>query len=238
MSYTILIADDEREIVELLTLYLEKEDFHVIEVHNGDSVLPVLAQKKVDLVILDIMMPGKDGFQLIKEIRQAYNIPVMFLSARTQDHDVILGLGLGADDYITKPFNPLEVIARIQALLRRVHEFTPTVEAPVNPEEQLIKIGEMILDKASCLVYRNEEAISLTSIEYKILELLMVNAGQVFTKKKIYEAVWGDFYANDDNTIMVHISKLREKIEDDPKQPTYIKTIRGLGYKFEKMVEA
>ncbi|MBT2293691.1 response regulator transcription factor [Paenibacillus albidus] len=231
--YTILIADDETEIVELLQLYLEKE-YTLLEANSGPEALLLIQNHKIDLAILDIMMPGMDGLQLLKKIRQEYQFPVLFLSAKSQHHDKILGLELGADDYIAKPFNPLEIAARVGALLRRVHQFdAPAVEA----KSEQLKLGELTLDRASCLLYRSGEPVALTSTEYKIVELLMEQPGRVFTRKKIYEAVWEDFYVYEDNSIMVHISNIREKIEQDSKKPEYLKTIRGLGYKFEAPLE-
>lgn len=232
-KYTILLADDEREIVDILTLYLENAGFNVICAYNGREALNMLqgAGVKADAAILDIMMPEMDGYTLVKEIRRDNSIPILILSARSDDSGKILGLDLGADDYITKPFNPLEVTARVQAQLRRYYRLNAA--APVVSDR--ITAGELVLDKASCSLVKNGVDIPLTAIEYKILSLLMENRGKVFTKSRIYEHVWdGGFYESDDNTIMVHISRLRDKIENDPRNPQYLKTIRGLGYRFEK----
>ncbi len=232
-KYTILLADDEREIVDILSLYLENAGFNVICAYDGREASDVLRKPdvRVDAAILDIMMPKMDGYTLVKEIRKDSSIPILILSARSDDSGKILGLDLGADDYITKPFNPLEITARVLAQLRRYYRLNAA--AAVTSER--IKAGELELDKASCSLSKNGTDIPLTAIEFKILRLLMENRGKVFTKSRIYEHVWdGGFYESDDNTIMVHISRLRDKIENDPRNPEYLKTIRGLGYRFEK----
>ncbi|MCW3791812.1 DNA-binding response regulator [Paenibacillus amylolyticus] len=235
MRYTVLIADDEPEIVELLQLYLEK-DYTIKTAVNGAEALQCIRSTQIDLVILDIMMPVMDGLQLIKQIRATHHMPVLFLSAKSQDHDKILGLGLGADDYIAKPFNPLEIVARVEALLRRVNHFD-AAEVPAAKEQNLV-LGDLTLDRSQCILFRSGSPVTLTSTEYKIMELLLDQPGRVFTRKKIYEAVWGDYYAHEDSTIMVHISNIREKIERDSRQPEYLKTIRGLGYKIEAPMES
>jgi|LSQX01.3.fsa_nt_gb DNA-binding response OmpR family regulator len=232
--YTILLVDDEKEIVDVLNLYLENAGFNVIAAYDGKEALGVLskADVSVDAAIIDIMMPEMDGYSLVKEIRKDSNIPIIILSARSDDSGKILGLDLGADDYITKPFNPLEVTARAQAQLRRYYK----LNAVASEAEDRILAGELMLDKGSCSLEKNGVNIPLTAIEFKILCLLMENRGKVFTKSRIYEHVWnGGFYESDDNTIMVHISRLREKIENDSRSPEYLKTIRGLGYRFEKV---
>ena len=233
MKYTILLADDEREIVDILSLYLENAGFSVVCAYNGREALNLLqgAGMKVDAAVLDIMMPEMDGYTLVKEIRKDSSIPIIILSARSDDSGKILGLDLGADDYITKPFNPLEITARVQAQLRRYYRLNASSAVAADR----ITAGELVLDRASCSLTKNGTDIPLTAIEFKILNLLMENRGKVFTKSRIYEHVWdGGFYESDDNTIMVHISKLRDKIENDPRNPEYLKTIRGLGYRFEK----
>ena len=232
MTYKILIADDEEEIVEILELYLEKDGFQVIKAGDGLEAWELIQKIKIDMAVLDIMMPNIDGFNLTKKIREDYNIPIIILSAKNQDNDKILGLGLGADDYITKPFNPLEVSARIQAQLRRFYNLNSNTAN----ENKKIVIGKVSLDTFNMLVKVDEGEVALTSFEYKILKLLMENSGKIFTKREIFELVWEDNYFGDDNTIMVHISNLREKIEPNPRKPIYLKTIRGLGYKFEKKV--
>jgi len=231
LSKKILIADDEQEIIELLSLYLEKDDYEIIEAYDGVMALELLKVQAVDIAIIDIMMPNMDGYQLIKRIRNQYKIPVIMLSAKGEYSDKILGLELGADDYIAKPFNPLEVAARIKAQLRRFYEFN--VNEYQSSEMEFLTLGELTLDISRCALYKGEEQITITSTEYKLLQLLMGNPERVFTKKQIFEYVWEDAYYGDDNTIMVHISKLRDKIEEDSKKPIYIRTIRGIGYKME-----
>lgn len=225
----ILVADDEREIVELIELYLSKENYNIIKAYDGLEAYNKFQEEKIDIAIVDVMMPLLDGFQLVKRIREKYNIPLIILSAKDEDMDKILGLGLGADDYMTKPFNPLELTARVQAQLRRFYKLGTSVELE---ETHSIKIGDIVLDEKGMVVYKNDEQVELTSKEFKILYLLMKNQGRVYTKRQIFEHVWEDNYYNDDNVVMVHISNLRDKIEDNPKTPKYLKTIRGLGYKF------
>lgn len=232
MNGTILIADDEVQIAELIELYLEKDDIRVLKAANGIEAWDLLQANKVDLAILDIMMPGMDGYQLVRKIRSKYTIPVIMLSAKTSDSDKILGLDLGADDYIAKPFNPLEVVARVQAQLRRFYELNP--QAGAAPEPSVIKIGELALDEDGGQALKSGAPLNLTQTEFRMLRFLMRNADRVVTKKQIFESVWETSWYADDGTIMVHISNLRDKIEDDSRQPMYLKTIRGLGYKFEK----
>lgn len=235
MNRKILIADDEKEIVELVELYLQKDGFEVLKACNGIEAWGMIDGADVDLAVIDIMMPELDGYQLIRKIRTKYNIPVIILSARNDDNDKILGLGLGADDYITKPFNPLEVLARINAQLRRFYNFnTQSPNGEKAAGANIIKIGDLLLNEDGCSLYKKGSIIQLTHTEYKIISLLIKNHERVFTKKQIFEKVWDEQYYADDNIIMVHISNIREKIEDDPKNPVYLKTIRGLGYKFEK----
>ncbi|MFF2088992.1 response regulator transcription factor [Paenibacillus sp. NPDC058174] len=236
MTYSILLIEDDHEIIELLKLYLEPE-YNVHEAANAQIALDKIKAYSYDLSIVDVMLPGIDGFQWVKTIRHSHYFPVLFLSARSQESDKILGLSVGADDYMTKPFNPLEVVARVQALLRRVHQFDTVAVDKTEAEEERLEAGELVLDTKSCTLYLSGQPVPLTSTEYKILALLMGNSGRVLTRKKIYEAVWDDAFAYDDNTIMVHLSNLREKIEPHPKNPSYIKTIRGLGYKFEAPVQ-
>ncbi|MFM9277482.1 response regulator transcription factor [Paenibacillus jiagnxiensis] len=234
MKYRILIADDEPEIAELLQLYLEK-DYEVTCAVHGQMAWDIIQRERIDLAILDIMMPGIDGLQLLKKIRKSHLMPVLFLSARNQATDKILGLNLGADDYIAKPFNPLEIVARVEALLRRAYSFE-TASNSVGENRQLV-LGELALDQNQCILFQRGEPVALTYTEYKIMELLMSAPGRVFTRKRIYETVWGDYYAYEDSTIMVHISNIREKIEQDSRKPQYLKTIRGLGYKIEAPME-
>lgn len=232
MNRTILIVDDQPEIVELLSLYLGKENYRILEAFDGREALQIIEKENIDLMLVDLMMPNINGYQLIKKIRQDLHIPIIIISAKNDDNDKILGLGLGADDFIPKPFNPLEVIARVQAQLRRSYSYQ---KEPATQSENLqIKVGDIVLDENSFSAIKGGTPITLTKIEYRILELLMGSPGRVYTKQQIFERAWNDYYmgGEEDNTINVHISKLREKLEENPKKPIHIKTIRGLGYKF------
>ncbi len=221
----ILVADDEKEIVDLVDLYL-RNNYTVIKSYDGEDALNKINENKIDLAIIDIMMPNMDGYKLIENIRKDKEIPIIIISAKTQSYDKIIGLDIGADDYITKPFDPLELVARVKSQLRRYYKFTN-----VEKKTSKIKVRNLTLDIENLRVEKSGKEIHLTSTEYKILELLMTNKNKVFTKKNIFESVWEEDYYNEDNAIMVHMSKLRDKIED--KNNKYIKTIRGLGYKFE-----
>ena len=231
MSNKILIAEDDEDIIELLRLYLEKDGYELILATNGEEAFQKLLQNKISLAILDIMMPKMNGYELTKKIREVSQIPILILSARNQDSEKILGIDLGADDYLTKPFNPLEVLARVRSLLRRSYEF----KIKDLEEDKIITIGEITLDDGARIVSKNGVEVQLTLTEYKILALLMQKPGRVFTKAQIYKHVNGEYYQSDDNSLMVHIYRIREKIEADSKNPIYVKTIRGLGYKFEKL---
>ena len=224
MGYKILICDDEKEILELIELYLGKEGYSVVKANDGQEALEkVKNDTDFDLAIVDIMMPRVDGYRVIKEIRKLYNIPIIMLSAKNQDSDKILGLDLGADDYITKPFNPLELVARVNAQIRRVYKLSAKENACLK-----IVIGDIELDTYNVkLIVRGKE-VEVTSIEYGILKYLMENAGRILTKNQIFEAVWNEAFLSGDNTIMVHISRLRDKIEEDSRNPVYLKTVRGL----------
>lgn len=230
MGYQLLIAEDDEDIVELLSLYLENEDFKIFKAYNGEDALQIIKEQEIDLAVLDIMMPKINGYELTKKIRERSNIPIIILSAKNQDSDKILGLNIGADDYLTKPFNPLEIIARVNSNLRRFYH----LNEGGGSEDILIKNGELKLDTQTLSLYKGGKEIMLTPTEYKIMLMLMKSPGRVFTKSQIYENINGEYFTNDDNTMMVHMSKIRDKIEDDPKNPSYIKTVRGLGYKIEK----
>lgn len=232
MVYRILIAEDEKDIIDLLKLYLEKENLEVLVAYNGEEAWDIIENENIHLAVLDIMMPKLNGFELTKKIRSRYNIPIIILSAKQMDSDKILGLDLGADDYIVKPFNPLEVLSRIKALLRRTYSFGNNL--PLKDFKNILKVGELVIDENSFKLTKNNMEITLTPTEFKIMHLLMKYPGRVYTKSKIFENVKGGYFYADDNTLMVHISKLRDKIEDNPKEPVYIKTVRGLGYKIEK----
>lgn len=224
MATTILIAEDDADIREVLRLYLEGEGFTVAEAADGDTALRLALSSSPDAAILDVMMPGMNGYELTRELRRLSEIPILILSAKSEDNDKILGLNLGADDYIAKPFNPMEVVARVKAHLRRAG----------NVRRDLLTVGELTLDTAAMQLYKKGVQIPLTPTEYKILAQLMRSPGRIFTKVQLYEGIAGEFFESNDNTMMVHISKLREKIEDDPKNPRHIITIRGLGYKIER----
>ena len=229
MKYTVLVADDEKEIRDLLRLYLENEKYDVIEARDGQQALDMLNSNKVDLCLLDIMMPNMDGYHVLQELRKTSTIPVIILSAKDADSEKILGLNLGADDYISKPFNPLEAMARVNSNLRRYYKLGATELAGI---EEVIKVKDLELDPEQCVVKKNGEVLELTSVEYRIMKLFMKHPGKVYTKQQIYETGWGEDFIVADNNIMVCISKLRSKLSDD--QMEYIKTIRGLGYRMEK----
>ena len=224
MSASILIAEDDGDIRDLLRLYLESEGYRVLEAADGAAALALARENMPDMAILDVMMPELNGYELTRALRKFSDIPILILSAKSQDNDKILGLNLGADDYIAKPFNPVEIVARVKAQLRRATRENSTT----------LTVGELSLDTATFQLTKNGQPIVLTPMEYKILALLMRSPGRIFTKIQLYEGAVGNYFEGDDNTMMVHISKLREKIEDDPKDPRYIITVRGLGYKIEK----
>ena len=222
---------DDTDIQEVLRLYLVNSGFEVVSAYDGSEAYELMLSEKPDLALLDIMMPVINGYELTKKIREISNIPIIILSAMNADSDKILGLDIGADDYITKPFNPLEVIARIQSNLRRKYKLDSSA---AEENGDMLTVGELKLDTKKFILYKNGEEIMLTPTEFKILSLFMEKPGMVFTKAQIYQRINGDFYETDDNTMMVHISKLRDKLGDNSKSPTYIKTVRGLGYKIEK----
>ncbi|KAB3525515.1 response regulator transcription factor [Alkaliphilus serpentinus] len=224
----ILIAEDEKDIRELLRINLEKEGYKVFCAKDGNEALEVFYKNKIDLAIFDIMMPILDGLNLLRKIRETSSIPIIILTARGEEMDKVLGFGLGADDYLVKPFSMAELIARIEARLRRSYENA------INQKSTLLTIGELTLDIDGWCVSKNGVKIELNAKEFSILKSFMENPERVFTKKQLYSAAWEDDYLYDDNTIMVHISRIRNKIEADPHNPVYIKTIKGVGYKFCK----
>lgn len=230
MGYKILIADDEAEIRDVIHLYLEKDGYEVVEAADGVEAMEKIKKEQPDLAILDIMMPGLDGYRVLRNIRENNNIPVIMLSAKDTDADKILGLDLGADDYITKPFGPLEAVARVNSNIRRFYSLGAGGDRKKVVKE--LTVQDLRLDLEACLLYRGEESIELTSVEFRIMQLFMEEPGKVFTKQQIYERGWDDEYLVSDNNIMVCISKLRAKLEHDGRE--YIKTIRGLGYRLEK----
>lgn len=226
----ILIVEDSQEIIDLIKIYLEQEEYLIYAACDGKKAINIFEQEEIHLVILDIMLPELNGYEVIKRIRKRSNVPVIILSAKNQDIDKILGLNLGADDYLAKPFNPLELVARINAQMRRFYDFGGSKEK----QDEKIIIGDLMLDQRECKLYKKNKEIDLTYMEYKLLKLFMTEPGRVFTKAQIFELVWENEYYYTDNTVVVYISKLRDKIEDDSKNPQIIKTVRGLGYRFEK----
>ena len=219
----ILIAEDDEAIRDLLKLYLESEGYQILSAENGQQALEIVQAQRPALAILDIMMPEINGLDLTRHLREKTMMPILILSARDQDHDKILGLNIGADDYMTKPFNPLEVVARVKALLRRT-----------GSTAEVVKAGDFCLNLSSHTLTRADVPIPLTPMEYKILSVMMRNPGRIYTKVQLYETVSGEYFESDENTIMVHISRIREKLEKDPKRPVHIITVRGVGYKFEE----
>lgn len=225
----ILVVDDEKEITDLIEIYLTQEGYMVEKRYNALSLIQDIAQHQIDLVILDIMMPEIDGIQALKMIREQYNIPVIIVSAKTADNDKIEGLLTGADDYVSKPFNAMELVARVKSQLRRYH----VLNKPVNHSSHLIEATDLIIDIKKKLVTLDGMPIALTRIEYEILVLLASHPGTVFSIEDIFEKIWHMKSNNSNNTIMVHIRKLREKVERQPRNPRHIKTVWGVGYKFE-----
>lgn len=227
--YNILICDDERDIVSALKIYLSGEDYNLYEAYNGAEALDVLRSRKIHCVLMDIMMPGVDGISALSELRSFTNVPVIFLTAKSEDVDKIVGLNLGADDYITKPFNPIELLARIKSHIRRYVMLGSLPESP-----DAIRIGGIEINDADRTVFVDGEPIKLTAKEYEILHFLMSNAGVVYSPSEIYRKVWGNVPVGVDNAIAVHIRHIREKIEINPAEPRYIKVVWGRGYKFDK----
>lgn len=235
MKYRILVAEDDKDIAEFIKLYLINEGYEVILAQDGLLAYDEALKQKIDLAVVDIMLPRMNGYDLIKKIRENSNIPIVILSAKNQDSDKILGLDLGADDYLTKPFNPLELIARIKSNIRRYYSLGSQAGAEKEKETHIWRVGDLLLDEEAVTLTKAGEVITITPTEYKMLALFMKSPGKVFTKMQIYQAVNGECYVNDDNTLMVHISNLRDKIEENPREPKYIKNIRGIGYKIEKL---
>ena len=226
---TVLIVDDEKEISDLIGIYLKNEGYTVLKASDGLEALEVLKKSEVHLIILDIMMPKMDGIQACMKIREEKNMPIIMLSAKSQDMDKIMGLSTGADDYVTKPFNPLELIARVKSQLRRYTR----LNIPSEKKNDEIDVGNLSINVATHEVIVDGREVKLTPREFDILELLARNKGIVFSIEKIFESVWKEDYYESDNTVMVLIRKIREKIEVNPRKPQYIKTVWGVGYKFE-----
>ena len=230
--YNILVCDDDKEIVKAIEIYLSKEGYNVLKSYNGDEALKILKINTIHLIILDIMMPVKDGIETLKEIRKDEVIPVIMLSAKSEDEDKINGLNLGADDYVTKPFNPLELIARVNSGIRR---YTKLGNIDSYEKKNIYKTGELIIDDDLKIVLVEGKEVKLTPTEYNILKFLTKNKGTVYSIEQIYENVWNDEAYAAENIIAVHIRHIREKIEINPKEPKYLKVIWGIGYKIEKI---
>jgi DNA-binding response OmpR family regulator len=228
---TILIVDDEPTIVEVVELYLQREGFKVLTAADGAAALNVVRQQRPDLIVLDLMLPGISGLELTREIRTAGTLPIIMLTARGEETDRVVGLELGADDYVTKPFSPRELVARVKAVLRRTQ---PPVAAPERAASNVIAIGGLRLDAAARSVALDGQPINLTAREFDLLLFLMQNPGQVFTREQLLDNVWGYTFASDLSTVTVHIRRLREKIERDPANPVFLQTVWGVGYKFER----
>ena len=233
MTYNILVCDDDKEIVDAIEIYLVQEGFHVLKAYDGEQALEILKKEEVHLLILDLMMPKLDGIHAMMKIREDISIPIIVLSAKTQDTDKILGLNLGADDYVAKPFNPLELIARVKSQIRRYTNFGSAGEAQ-NPEK-VYSTGGLVINDDRKEVTVDGEPVKLTRIEYNILLFLVQNKGKVFSIDQIYEQIWQEEAFGADNTVTVHIRHIREKIEIDPKNPKYLKVIWGIGYKVENL---
>ena len=227
----ILVVDDDHDIVNAISALLEREGYKIYKAYNGLEALDALMQYDVQLILIDVMMPKMDGLSAMMKIRTTKNIPVIVLSAKSEDSDKILGLSMGADDYITKPYNPLELVARVQSNLRRYLSLGAADSAKKN---NVIKIGGLALYRDEKQVYVDGEAVKLTATEYRILEFLMVNAGCTFSAEQIYSHVWNEDSYSVENTVMVHIRHIREKIEINPAEPRYLKVVWGIGYKIAK----
>ena len=227
----ILVCDDDKEIVDAIEIYLEQEGFRVYKAYDGIEAIEVMKKVEIQLAIVDIMMPRMDGIHFVKELRKFSTVPVIFLSSKSEDSDKILGLNIGADDYVSKPFNPLELVARVKSNLRRYVSLGRMVE-----KENVYSAGGLVIDDNSkeCFVYG--ESIRLTPIEYNILAFLVKNKGKVYSINQIYEQIWHDSAVRVDNTIAVHIRHIREKIEINPKDPKFLKVVWGVGYKVEDEV--
>ena len=228
--YTILVCDDERDIVSAIEIYLSAEGYKIEKAYNGREALAILAQTQVHLVLLDIMMPQMDGITTAAQIRKTSNVPIVFLSAKSESSDKILGLNIGADDYITKPFDPMELVARVRSQLRRYATLGGIVKT-----KDVYENGGILLDDVAKTVTVDGEPVALTPIEYSMLRLFMANPGQVFSIHQIYEQVWNESPIGSEKSVAVHIRHLREKIEINPSEPRYIRVVWGLGYKMEKV---
>ena len=228
----ILVCDDDREIVEAIDIYLTQEGHEVLKAYDGEEALKVLKDQEVDFLVIDVMMPRLDGIRATLKIREENNIPIIILSAKSEDADKILGLNVGADDYVTKPFNPLELVARVKSQLRRYTQLGSTAE---NKNEAVYTTGGLMVNDDLKEVSVDGEPVKMTPIEYNILLFLVKNQGKVFSIDQIYENIWNEDAIGVDNTVAVHIRHIREKIEINPKEPRYLKVVWGIGYKIEKL---
>ena len=228
---TILVCDDDKEIVDAIEIYLIQEGYQVVKAYDGEQALDMLRTKKIDLMVIDVMMPKLDGIRATFQARKTSSIPIIILSAKTEDADKILGLNIGADDYMTKPFNPLELVARVKSQLRRYTQLGGNVSST---QETIYEVGGLRINDDLKEVTVDGEMVRLTPIEYNILLLLMKNQGRVFSINQIYESIWNEEAIGADNTVAVHIRHIREKIEINPKDPRYLKVVWGVGYKIEK----
>lgn len=233
MSEKILLVDDEKEIADLMEVYLTNDGYTVYKFYNGTDALKCIAEVEFDLAILDVMIPDVDGFHILQKIREQFFYPVIMLTAKVTDNDKIMGLTLGADDYITKPFNPLEAVARVKTQLRRYKKYNVSSPAPTDTAE-VCDIRGLLLNKASHKCYLYEQELHLTPIEFSILWYLCENQGRVISSEELFEAMWGEKYFDSNNTVMVHIRRLREKMNDTSKNKKFIKTVWGVGYTIEK----
>ena len=230
--YNILVVDDDKEIVESIEIYLENEGFNIYKAYNGLEALEILMEEEIHLILMDIMMPKLDGIKATIKIREEKNIPIILVSAKSEDTDKIIGLNIGADDYITKPFNLLELVARVKSNLRR---YITLGNYNNENNKDVLKSGGLELNTSTKEVKVDGEVVKITPIEFKILKLLLANKGRVFSIDEIYEKVWNEESFNVENTVAVHIRRIREKIEINPKEPRYLKVVWGVGYKIEKL---
>lgn len=232
--YNILVCDDDKEIVEAIDIYLTQEGYHILKAYDGEQALKILEEnaQEIHLLILDVMMPRLDGIRATLKIREKHSIPIIILSAKSEDVDKILGLNVGADDYVTKPFNPLELVARVKSQLRRYTQLGGTQNSS---QDRIYVSGGLKINDDLKEVSVDGEPVRLTPIEYNILLLLMKNQGRVFSINQIYESIWNEEAIGADNTVAVHIRHIREKIEINPKEPRYLKVVWGIGYKIEKI---
>ena len=230
--FKILVCDDDKEIVEAIELYLTQEGYEVLKAYDGEEAIQTLKKEHVDLLIMDVMMPRLDGIRATLKIREENSLPIIILSAKSEDADKILGLNIGADDYVTKPFNPLELVARAKSQLRRYTQLGSTVQ---DEKKEVYEVGGLSINDELKEVTVDGESVRLTPIEYNILLLLVKNQGKVFSIDQIYENIWNEEAIGADNTVAVHIRHIREKIEINPKEPRYLKVVWGVGYKIEKL---